>query len=319
VTGWELDGLGLDALGELAVGQRCPECACPLDEHAPDGGHAIDCIVVNCSDAIGRVVVPGIPPCRVRACLWPSVRVGHCVKHDTPEVRAMSRPHQYVFNGRRIVLESQLWDELPAEAQQMAVITTSAPIAPALTAPPSLAPRATGRPCWAWCGRPGPAPHCHPASRYGRAPTFPCLVCGREIHACEGNVLLCRDDCAEFVRDLETLGPAQTSAGAGRAKGKRKLATSPHRLRLPRDVIAAAQQRALDLSADLCRHVSRQEVYRGLVAGELAPLAVAGGAPWKSETLWLTAEQSARLHACAEKRSLSLPGAADLLCRNAEF
>jgi hypothetical protein len=148
----------------------------------------------------------------VRACLWPSVRVGHCVKHDTPEVRAMSRPHQYVFNGRRIVLESQLWDELPAEAQQMAVITTSAPIAPALTTPPSLAPRATGRPCWAWCGRPGPAPHCHPASRYGHAPTFPCLACGRELHACEGNVLLCRDDCAEFVRDLETLGPAQTSA-----------------------------------------------------------------------------------------------------------
>jgi hypothetical protein len=217
VTGWELDGPALDALGEPAdKGQRCPECACPLDEHAPDGGHAIDCIVVNCRNAIGRVAVPGLPPCRVRACAWPSVRVGHCVEHDTPAVRAMARPHAYVFEGRRIVLESRPWATVPAEAvaadQQMAVITTSAPIAPALTTPPSLAPRATGRPCWAWCGRPGPAPHCHPASRYGRAPTFPCLVCGREIHACEGDVLLCRDDCAEFVRDLETLGPAQTSA-----------------------------------------------------------------------------------------------------------
>jgi hypothetical protein len=111
----------------------------------------------------------------------------------------------------------------------------------------------------------------------------------------------------------------EARAGAGRAKGKRKLATSPHRLRLPRDVIAAAQQRALDLSADLCRHVSRQEVYRGLVAGELAPLATDGAGPWVSETLWLTAEQSARLCACAEKRSLNLSGAADFLCRYAEF
>jgi hypothetical protein len=117
-----------------------------------------------------------------------------------------------VFNGRRIVLESQPWDELPAEAadQQMAVITTITPIAPAT--PPRPSPRAIGRPCWAWCGRPGPAPHCHLASRYGRAPTFPCLLCGREIHRCQGDVLLCRDDCAEFVRDLRSLGPAQTSA-----------------------------------------------------------------------------------------------------------
>jgi hypothetical protein len=150
--------------------------------------------------------------CRVRACGEVATQGAHCEDHDTPEVRAMSRPHQYVFNGRRIVLESQPWDELPAEAadQQMAVITTITPIAPAT--PPRPSPRAIGRPCWAWCGRPGPAPHCHLASRYGRAPTFPCLLCGREIHRCQGDVLLCRDDCAEFVRDLRSLGPAQTSA-----------------------------------------------------------------------------------------------------------
>jgi hypothetical protein len=159
MIGWELDGPALGALGD-ATGARCPECACPLDERAEDGGHAIDCLVVN-------------------------------------------------RGGAR--------------------------------------------------------------------------------------------------------------AGAGRTPGKRKLETTPHRLRLPKDVIEAAQQRALDLSADMCRHVSRQEVYRGLVAGELAPLATDGAGPWKSETLWLTPEQSARLHACAEKQSLSLPNAADFLCRNAGF
>jgi hypothetical protein len=211
VTGWEIDGPALDAQGERAAGARCPECSCPLDERAEDGGHAIHCIVVNCRDAIGIVVVSGIPPCRVRACPWPSVRLGLCVEHDTPAVRSMGRPHAYVFQGRRVVIESRPWDTLPVAAadQQMAVITTIAPSTPAPATPPRPAPHAIGRPCWAWCGRPGPSPHCHTASRYGHAPTFPCLACGRQIHACEGDVLLCRDDCAEFVRDLEALGPAQ--------------------------------------------------------------------------------------------------------------
>jgi hypothetical protein len=80
-----------------------------------------------------------------------------------------------------------------------------APARPIVQAPPA-------RPCWAWCGHAGPAPRCHPGSRYGSAPTFPCLVCGREIYPCQGNVLLCRDDCAPFVRDLEDAGPAAAAA-----------------------------------------------------------------------------------------------------------
>jgi hypothetical protein len=100
---------------------------------------------------------------------------------------------------------------------------------------------------------------------------------------------------------------------------RHEIETTPLQLHLPEDVIEAAQQRALELSADMCRHVSRQEVYRGLVAGELAPLATDGAGPLASETMRLTSEQSVRLHACAVKLSLSLPGAADFLCRNAEF
>jgi hypothetical protein len=115
VTGWELDGPELDAQGDLAnAGARCPECSCPLDEHDPDGGHAFDCLALNCRDRVGRVIVPGIPPCRVRACPWPSVRAEHCVEHDTPEVRGMARPHLYVFEGRRIALESRPWESWAA-------------------------------------------------------------------------------------------------------------------------------------------------------------------------------------------------------------
>jgi len=36
------------------------------------------------------------------------------MEHDTDDVRTMRRPHVYVYDGRRIVLESQTWAELQA-------------------------------------------------------------------------------------------------------------------------------------------------------------------------------------------------------------
>jgi hypothetical protein len=183
VIGWEQEGHALEALGELAnTGQRTW--------------------------------------CRVRACGEIATHGDHCEEHDTPEVSAMVRPHVYVFDGRHIVLESSPWDEttsgtMPqgaAPAPPASPPATGHAGAPPLTQAESLARAAApARPCWAWCGSPGPAPRCHPASRYGRAPTFPCLTCGREIHACEGDVLHCLQ-CAPFARDLEVLGPARAVA-----------------------------------------------------------------------------------------------------------
>lgn len=103
--------------------------------------------------------------------------------------------------------------------------------------------------------------------------------------------------------------------GAGWPKGKRKLETSPVPLRLPRDVIEAAGARARELSRADGRKVSRQEVYRRLIAGDLQPLQVAGDGPWKSETLHLTAEQVRRLDDVAGRPDMNRSRAADFLCR----
>src|SRR5690606_8988484 len=59
--------------------------------------------------------VRALRPCRVRCC--PNLAEGeHCEDHDTPAVRAMRRPHSYVFEGRRIALDSMAWPEAPAAA-----------------------------------------------------------------------------------------------------------------------------------------------------------------------------------------------------------
>jgi hypothetical protein len=166
-------------------------------------GWELDCAAL---DALGEAANTDVPPhrCRVRACPTLLLHRGElCQDHDTAKIRAMVRPHLYVFNGDHVVLESRPLDDWD---------TASSPAPAVPPAPLRTTPMGTSRPCWAWCGRPGPSPHCHPASSYGHAPTFPCLACGREIHACEGDVLYCRDQCAEFMRDLETIGPAQTSA-----------------------------------------------------------------------------------------------------------
>lgn len=48
--------------------------------------------------------------CRVIAC--PAGRgPGLCPEHDTPEIAAMRSPHQYVYRGERVVLNSRPWAE----------------------------------------------------------------------------------------------------------------------------------------------------------------------------------------------------------------
>lgn len=228
MTGWELEGTALDALGEAANDW------------------------------------PLVLDCRVRACREPVERDGMCNEHDTPAVRAMTRPHLYVFNGRRIVLESRPWDELdddPAPAAPVVHGAPGKPPAPCQAAIPTHVrvdderPRApalvhgeSARPCWAWCGRPGPAPGCHPASRFSPAPTFPCLACGRELHACQAAGLCCRGPCTEFFHALRFLAPAETAArwlsADEHEAWEERAATLQEATRMPRD---AADRRALAL------------------------------------------------------------------------
>jgi hypothetical protein len=152
-----------------------------------------------------------------------------CADHDTAEIRAMSRSHAYVFDGRRVVLESRPWDawvddidgrptpvvHTLAESAQKAAPAPSVrhmPVDEKQAARAALVHPGTARPCWEWCGRPGPAPRCHPASRFSPAPTFPCLACGREIYACQSIGLCCLGACTEFSRDRRALLPADVAA-----------------------------------------------------------------------------------------------------------
>lgn len=72
------------------------------------------------------------------------------------------------------------------------------PAAPWFYDPVAAVPRARrSRPCWEWCGRPGPASGCHPGSRYAARPVVPCLMCGREVAKCEsfGGGVICSPAC----------------------------------------------------------------------------------------------------------------------------
>lgn len=152
---------------------------------------------------VPRGTVPRVaaPRCRVLACPGVPLNNRLCVDHDTAEIRAMSRPHVYVFDGRRVVLESRPWEVDESEPQTARVPSAPTPV-PALNS----------RPCWDWCGRSGPGPHCHPGSRFSPAPTFPCLACGRELHACQTTGLCCSGECTEFWRDLRLVAPAEAAA-----------------------------------------------------------------------------------------------------------
>lgn len=141
--------------------------------------------------------------CRVRACGAPVPTGNHCAEHDTPEVRAMSRPHVYVYQGRHVVLESTPWD-----ADEL----TEKPPAPPVARDDTGRPAATGRPCWGWCGRGKPGPGCHPGSVFGDPPTIPCLACGRAFFSCQHPGACCSDQCSAFLRDLRSLPPAETAA-----------------------------------------------------------------------------------------------------------
>lgn len=150
--------------------------------------------------------------CRVRACSAPVPTGDHCAEHDTAAVRAMSHPHVYVFEGRRIVLESSPWD---AEEPRQPQVTTPPPGPTcALSSSAAGTPRyeGTARPCWAWCGRGVPGPGCHPGSVFAAPPTIPCLACGRSFFSCQHPGASCSDECSAFLRDLRALPPAEAAA-----------------------------------------------------------------------------------------------------------
>ena len=67
------------------------------------------------------------------------------------------------------------------------------------------------RPCWWWCGRGSPGPTCHPASRYGAAPTAPCFACGRPLFRCQSEGFVCSADCDEVLRGLQAGNPAEVA------------------------------------------------------------------------------------------------------------
>lgn len=141
--------------------------------------------------------------CRVRACRALLAHGNACAEHDTPEVRVMSRPHVYVHQGRRVVLESTPWD-----ADELAEDPPAPPVA--CDDPRPAAP--TARPCWGWCGRGEPGPGCHPGSVFGGPPTIPCLACGRAFFSCQHLGACCSDECSAFLRDLRSLPPAEAAA-----------------------------------------------------------------------------------------------------------
>jgi hypothetical protein len=166
-------------------------------------GLELDCPAL---EALGEAANTGHVPahrCHVRACPTLLLHSGKlCQDHDTPEVRAMSRPHLYVFAGEHVVLESRPWDEWDAESSPAPARRVPPAPDPAPPQPPQ--PTVTARPCWAWCGRPEPGPRpCAdlPVSRV--RPGNPPL---------QGDVLVCRDSCAPLLRTMAALGPAQTIA-----------------------------------------------------------------------------------------------------------
>jgi hypothetical protein len=169
-------------------------------------------------------------PCRVRGCPIHAGETGLCHEHDTPGVQAMSRPHRYMFEGRHIVLESTPWPSTRREAtvddvrgfdvavaQELAQAPDGGRVDQEVAAVAAVAQLAAARPCWTFCGRPGPARGCHPGSRYSQAPTTPCLACGRPLLPCRaaaGSALTCSPPCRELWAALQSGDDAAVEAFA---------------------------------------------------------------------------------------------------------
>jgi hypothetical protein len=200
--------LQLDLFGTARVSPPAPPTWPARSELEPDGA--------------------GMVGCRVRACPARRGRVP-CPEHDTPAIRAMARPHLYFFLGRRVVLEGAPWDvaglavavDEKDEASvglvhvdiEHAVLGAQVPATDHVqvdekdAAASSLIHSAPLRPCWAFCGRPGPARGCHPGSRFSQAPTVPCLACGHEFLPCRapsGSAVTCCGPCRDLVSVLRT-------------------------------------------------------------------------------------------------------------------
>jgi hypothetical protein len=187
-----------------------------------------------------RAMLPEPPsrvhgPCRVRACASYAGASGLCPEHDTPQVRSMSRPHRYVFDGRRVVLESAPWESvaglvIAVDDDSCAVVHLVHELAEAAAGMPQrvdenapselrlvqCAP-APARPCWDFCGRSGPARGCHPGSRYSQAPAAPCLACARPFLPCRaapGSVLTCSEPCRDLWAAVQSGDDAMVEAFA---------------------------------------------------------------------------------------------------------
>jgi hypothetical protein len=86
-------------------------------------------------------------------------------------------------------------------------------------------------------------------------------------------------------------GPRPNSGGKREGAGRKRVGNVHLYVRLPADVIEAATQLALELSADECRPVPRQEVYRRILAGTLPRMRVDGSGPLSRDRLTITAVQ----------------------------
>lgn len=138
--------------------------------------------------------------CVVRCCPAAARPGGdHCLDHDSPEVRAIARPHSYVFDGRRIAIASRPWDELPSPT------TLDVPGLPSSVTIAAVS----------WRAAPGPERRAvynlwHPASRSNHA-HIPCLCCGAMTVPLPAEGLHC-PRCAALCWPIEREARSQLAA-----------------------------------------------------------------------------------------------------------